>query len=682
MKKLFIILTVGIISFFIIVTKAATSLVDFKLSDGTQVYINRSRTIKAQIPTEYQVKDREFRAVWMSQFAGDIPQFSTKAAYMANMNSVLNNLQEYNINAIMYHIRIMNDALYDSDLNPISGYVRQANFAEWDYLEWLIDEVHRRGMEFHAWMNPYRIQNKVEDAQVIANRYQDYPQNPASDPDMLLIGSSGVILNPGEPRVREFIIDTSMEVIEKYDVDAIHFDDYFYISMNGDADLHTYNKYKHLSNTNNIANWRREQVDIFIKDLSDEMRAYNTQNNRQVQLGISPSGIWRNGNGVVSGYVNGNAVTNGSDTAGFAHYDAYLYSDTKKWIDNEWIDYIVPQVYWAFTKNVAMHAGIVNWWQQVVKYKNVNLYIGMGLYMIPDGDTEWNRDPYEAANQALYSSQFDKVGGMVIYKYQSLVTTRANPGVQRIRMSYWNKPALAPEVKTLDTVVPSKVSAVNIVKSHNGYLLTWDQAHNARKYAIYRNTGTVDIDDPNQLVGVVGYDRLIDMVAFNDVVDNSKSYNYAVVSVSGTNTKGEAFYFDTDELGEIPFEFAEMPEIKLSEDNEYYFGSNISFEWEPALVFYGSNLVYEMEYSFDQFSWNKETSGRLRFTGSKYTYSINYPEIYTTIFYRVKGSSEMGTMYSEPIELSYWLMLNDVGDYVNYVNLIISKRINNIFKNE
>ncbi len=265
-------------------------------------------------------------------------------------------MEWHNLNALIFHIRIDNDAIYYSSMNPWSSWFTvYGEDPGWDPLEWVIEETHKRGIEFHAWMNPYRITasgKKGVTAAKVASKIPSY--NIGSNPDNLLVSSEtyGTILNPGIPEVRTFIVDTCMEVIEKYDVDAIHFDDYFYISSVDDE--REYQKY----NPNNLKkdDWRREQVDLFIKELSEEMRAYNKEHNRFVQLGISPSGIWKSAGD--SSYVkydeNGTAITNGSGTySTFEHYGEYLYSDTKKWCDEEWIDYILPQTYWGISHPTA-----------------------------------------------------------------------------------------------------------------------------------------------------------------------------------------------------------------------------------------------------------------------------------------------------------------------------------------
>lgn len=409
-------------------------------SNGTPVYY-RNSTTQIQTVDTYVQKEKEFRGVWVSHIVGDISRYSSKEQMQNQLLDVLDKMVEWNMNAIVYHIRTHNDAYYPTELSPIASYVSAADFSEWDYLEWFIDECHKRGIEFHAWLNPYRIGSSTNLTSIL-DKYENYPLNPASKAENVLIGSSGSILNPGEPVVREFLVDTCMEIIEKYDVDAIHFDDYFYISTT--ADTVTYNKYKASSSTTNIEDWRREQVDIFIRDLSQEMRAYNQANNRQVELGISPSGVWRNGNGIVTYDENGTAITNGSNTAGMEHYGGYLYSDTKKWIDEEWIDYICPQTYWSFTQTIVIYGHLADWWAQVVRYKNVKLYTGMGIYMTSYG---WGTNPYEASDQVLYNVKLPEVDGICIFRYGYIKSrlNENNAGTVRLMTEYWTAKVAVPE---------------------------------------------------------------------------------------------------------------------------------------------------------------------------------------------------------------------------------------------
>lgn len=416
-------------------------------SAGTNVSYRNSST-RVMMPDTYTQKQAEFRGMWVTNLVENISRGANKEDTITKLTAVLDQLEAWNMNAIVYHIRMMNDAAYDTNLSPKSSYVSGINFEEWDYLEWFIEECHKRDIEFHAWLNPYRISGSATNMDAVLARYANFPLNPASKEENVIIGTSGAILNPGEPVVRQFLIDVCLEIMEKYNIDAIHFDDYFYASMPTNADLVTYNKYKASSNTTNISDWRREQVDIFIEGLSNAMRNFNAVHGRNVELGISPTGIWRNGNGIVTYDSEGNAITNGSNTAGQEHYASYLFSNTKKWIDEEWIDYICPQTYWGFTHPVAGYADVVDWWVKVVRYKDVKLYTGMGIYMaLSTGTTySWQTNPYEASDQLLYNSQFSEIQGSVIFRYGNVFTMlgRNNPGTLRMFNEYWTEKVPTP----------------------------------------------------------------------------------------------------------------------------------------------------------------------------------------------------------------------------------------------
>ena len=300
--------------------------------------------------SEYNYPTNQLRAAWVTVFAGDISGYTSETQFKEMMNNVLDDMDRMGMNAIVFHVRTHNNALYKSELNPLASWWSNVNFDEFDPLEWLIEECHSRGIEFHAWLNPYRVSGNGTNSQYAAEPLPAV--NLANDESNLLKVGSNVIFDPGIPEVRDFIVDTCMELIENYDVDAIHFDDYFYISGANDAE--TREKY----NTENlsIGDFRRKQVDLFIEALSNEIRAYNAENNKTVQLGISPSGIYKNGSYQATPTYdsNGNLISpTYSNTSGFAHYDDYLYSDTLNWINHEWIDYIMPQCYWAIEHSIA-----------------------------------------------------------------------------------------------------------------------------------------------------------------------------------------------------------------------------------------------------------------------------------------------------------------------------------------
>ena len=425
--------------------------------NGTPVKYYQSNEI-VKIPDTYIQPDEQLRAAWISSLVDDFQPSPNEATMKSRLTEVLDLMESYNMNCFIFHIRTMNNAFYKTHLAPIqSDYGTYKSFEEWDYLTWLISECHKRGMEFHAWMNPYRIKAYGYAATAtpndVAKEYKDYPENPAHDPSNILMGyrsdgSQGAILNPAKKVVQDYIIKVCLEVMQNYDVDAIHFDDYFYTKMKPTNDIlrqpdqQDYINYCKANprkfdpnSRSDKEDWRRMNVDTFIHNLSTSMRNFNNKNNKHVQLGISPTGIYKNGNG---------SVNSGSHTAGQEHYKDYLYCDTVKWIKNEWIDYILPQSYWGFTHRVAKYADVMDWWNKVVEGTKVNLYSGIGIYMYGEGVSEsWGHEPYEVSNQILYTTKLKNVKGVSFFCYKNLKEYISSPdyvpykGLMKIINEYW-----------------------------------------------------------------------------------------------------------------------------------------------------------------------------------------------------------------------------------------------------
>ncbi|MGD9886692.1 MAG: family 10 glycosylhydrolase [Bacilli bacterium] len=497
-------------------------------------------------------QDRDFRAVWVTTLTGDIASYSNATQYQSEINKVFAVMEYYNMNVMVFHIRTHNNALYKSSLNPVASYYRTVDFDTWDPITWMIEQCHLRGMEFHAWLNPYRCSTTFSGttAEYAANQPS---YNVASHPENLLKTSNGIILNPGEPAVRQFVVDTCMEVIERYDVDAIHFDDYFYASGIDD----TATRLKYNQDNLSVDDFRRKQVDLFIEQLSQTMRAYNIEHHRLVQLGVAPTGIYRNsGPGIETLYDSeGTLITPiGSTTGGFAHYGDYLFCDTKKWIDEEWIDYIIPQSYWGFSHPVAGFINVMSWWAKVVKYKNVNLYSGMGLYMAGSTNTySWVTDTLEASKQIDYCDTLPEVLGHCIFSYKHIEAAYdQNPGryfenMKNVKANNWTNEVLVPEIRTYDAVVLSAVSDLLVTDQENGYTLSFPKTNGAKFYAIYRNTTELDFSS-DELIAVTSALNNQTEVAYFDEVSYGQ-YFYGVRPVSNTNTLGEPTMSSTDVKG-------------------------------------------------------------------------------------------------------------------------------------
>lgn len=514
----------------------------------------------------------ELRAVWVTPVTdASIVNYTNETSFKTNMEYIFNVLEASNLNTLIFHVRQMNDALYKSDINPVYSGWSKVNFDIFDPLTWLIEECHKRGIEFHAWMNPYRITNSdATSAEVVANKYTSYPLNSASNPDNILVYNNRAILNPGIKAVRDHVVDTVIEFISRYDVDAVHFDDYFYIDLgaNGatsgtttilnevDNDLYVdfCNNYSSLSvedkalyeyyrssyiTTSAVhkADWRRVQCNLFFKQLNNAVSSFNETHNKYVQIGVAPTGIYKNGNGEVTYDSNGWPITTGSSTGGQTHYSSYLFSDTVYWCCRGWIDYIMPQSYWAIDHSVAGYKKVMGWWNKVVKNLDVNLYSGIGLYW-PDSytSTSWYTDSDELYNQLNYLTTLENVSGASLYNFAHLRkhydggTSKSALQASHLGTNCWKIKVVQPEIKAMSPIHLGKVN--NFIVNEN--TLTWDRLDNAKFYAIYRSNSDVTFD-PNELVDIVGGSD----ISFSWTDSDSGSYNYGIRALSYSNTLGE-----------------------------------------------------------------------------------------------------------------------------------------------
>ncbi len=593
LKKIIILLLITVLCItFIPVSAAGKSYIE--KADGSGYVTYRNSSEKVEVNSEY-VYDTEFRAVWVTALTGNVGRFSNIAQYKAEITNVLDTMEYFNMNAMIFHIRIMNDAFYESKYNNWSIYYNTD--PSWEALPWIIEECHKRGIEFHAWMNPYRVSKDMTSSlEDIASQFPS--NNPASNPSNLLKGESSIILNPGIPEVKKFLVDTCMEVVENYDVDAIHFDDYFYDKNVDDSAT------RKIYNTTGLSlgDFRRKQVDDFIEDLSKNIDKYNRQNNDYVQLGISPSGIWQSGSGTVKYDANGNAITNGSNTGAgaFAHYDNYLYSDTLKWINEEWIDYILPQSYWAIEHPLCAYADLMKWWNDVVRHKDVSLYSGVGLYQAFQASEtySWKTSDLETYNQAMICNTLDMVEGISIYDYEFLEKAIRNDKAFKKMTDIWNAAAILPELKG---VTPNKLDLItnfSAQKNGVGNLLTWDDIEEAKFYVIYRSEKTLTYD-PSEAIDVIGHLTKDGKVQFTDTTaEEGKTYYYGVRAQSDTLTLNAPVSVrlnnnPTDELAHL----GEISDFSVT--NGIVPGSNITVRFSEISYPYGKRIDYKINYSFD-----------------------------------------------------------------------------------
>lgn len=348
----------------------------------------------------------EMRGVWVSSVYNlDYPSSPTTDSdkLKAEADEILDNCVKWGLNAVFLQVRPSGDALYKSDLFPwskyLTGSVGTAPQDGFDPLEYWVEAAHKRGLELHAWINPYRITRSKD------TEWNSLPStHPAKmNPDWVVKYSDGnYYFDPGIPEVRDLVTRGAVEIVQNYDVDGLHMDDYFYPGTDFN-DAATYQKYG--SSFSNIADFRRDSVNQLVAQLDTAVHNIDPD----IQFGISPSGIW----------ANKSTDPRGSNSSGSEHYVS-SYADSLYWIENGLVDYIIPQIYWEIGHKLADFATLADWWNDAVAGSDVHLYIGMGAYRCADNPTGvWTTtDPL--FDSLAYLENKDNVGGGVFFRYGSI----------------------------------------------------------------------------------------------------------------------------------------------------------------------------------------------------------------------------------------------------------------------
>ncbi len=389
-------------------------------------YAGKFSKRKVNIPHYYPGRAK-FRGIWVATVENiDFPQTRSAAAFRQAYERILDNAQRAGFNAVIFQVRPASDAFYLSRINPWSrnytGAEGQA-IKGFDPLAYMVEATHRRKMEFHAWLNPYRVCGKTKlpvkqyletlDKKNFARRNPQFVLAPASETP----GYRTLLLDPGIPQVREHIFATVYEIVSHYKVDAIHFDDYFYpYGGIGNCDINTFKRFNPAKLS--IDNWRRNNVDLVIKGVRNIISRQQKKSGRRIRFGVSPFGIWAN-----NSHIKGGSLTGGKESF-FINY-----ADTRKWVKNRWIDYIVPQLYWQFTHETAAYACLVDWWSNTVRNTGVDLYIGLAPYRL--GAPGWSQ--FELADQMCYNSMRPEVQGNVMFSYSKVFAPRNKVMAEGVR---------------------------------------------------------------------------------------------------------------------------------------------------------------------------------------------------------------------------------------------------------
>lgn len=361
------------------------------------------------IPEKYI--EKPMRAFWVSNVVNiDMPNLSDLAAYKAKLEEIIQTAIDYNISAIFFQVRTNNDAFYKSKLNPTSRYLvgKEGDELTFDPLKWIVKEAHKNNIELHAWCNPYRVS--------MANKDKDDWLETCDDlnlakrrKDLIVLDTEGqIILNPAKEEVKKHIFDSMLEIIENYDVDGIHFDDYFYPYKplhEKYNDLEEFENRKDKSQT--LEDFREQHVDEVIKGVYDVVKKFNPT----IQFGVSPFGIWK----TTASDPRGSNNPSGVYESGISQH-----ANSYRWVKEGFIDYVVPQLYWDFAFEKASFADMAKWWVDLCKGTNVKLYIGHGAYRLgKDGQYE---DKMEIVNQVKYVNQYNEVQGNIFFTYKNFVS--------------------------------------------------------------------------------------------------------------------------------------------------------------------------------------------------------------------------------------------------------------------
>ena len=425
---------------------------------------------------------REFRAVWIAT-VGNIdwpskPGLSAQQQQQEFINR-LDFLQRCGFNAVIVQVRPAADAFYESAFEPWSRYLTgkqgQPPFPRYDPLEFMIREAHQRNMELHAWFNPYRA--------LVNSAVNPNPPDHATrkHPDWIIRYGTKSYFDPGNPDARNYILNVLIDVVRRYDIDALHIDDYFYPYPEKGKAFPDDASFKKYNNNLSRADWRRNNVNTFISQLNRMIKAEKPW----VRFGVSPFGIWRNKS----------QSAEGSATRGTSCYDD-LYSDVRLWLQNKWVDYVAPQLYWEHYHRVAPFDVLLPWW--VDNAFGRNLYIGLGVYRMVNGSGPWSGTT-EILRQ-IKASRDAHTGGVVMYSMASF--DKIGPALaDSLQHHYFKHIAIPPASPWLGDGALPPAPILNIKTERRGnVVLNWENnAYDNKelKYIVYRFSGDEIIDLEN-----------------------------------------------------------------------------------------------------------------------------------------------------------------------------------------
>lgn len=461
----------------------------------------------------------EFRGAWIHTVGQSRYQRMNSEAMKRYIAKTVRKLDEAGVNALIFQVRPEADAFYKSDIEPWSRFLtgtqgEAPDDPSFDPLAYIIDECHRRGMELHAWLNPYRVKSNIASRLAPQHLYW-------KEPERFLQYGNQLYFDPGLPENRAHICNVVRDIVARYEVDAIHMDDYFYpypiagTPFPDDRSFELYGPAQGFS-PEQRADWRRNNVNLLIQQLKYTIAGTKPW----VRFGISPFGIYRNKR----------TDAGGSRTSGLQNYDD-LYADIKLWVEKGWIDYNLPQLYWEIGHRAADYTTLLHWW-------NANNF-GQPLYI--GQDLKRSIDKNELDTKIRQSRQMAFVSGNC-YWYGYLIAENSNAVADQLKNNIHRTKALIPPYRHLHKGRPGKVKNLSEGFTEEKHFLSWEYTREpmnpekARKFVVYRfqRGERIDTNRSENIVAVTPRNFLV-----LPYEGGKNRYTYAVTALDAFGNEGK-----------------------------------------------------------------------------------------------------------------------------------------------
>ena len=484
------------------------------------LFILLSFTAGAQNPK------REFRGAWLHVIGQSQWMNKNTAQQKKYIEQQLDLLQQAGCNAVIFQVRPTADALYISEIEPwsywLTGKRGKAPSPLWDPMEYAIEEAHKRGMEFHAWLNPYRVTSNAKEtlpADHLCNK----------EPNRFIKFNGQTFFDPAYPENRNHICEVVKDIVRRYDVDAIHIDDYFYpYPNNGKKFENDDASYKKFGDGMERNAWRRQNVDMLIEQLYSTIK----EEKEWVRFGVSPFGIWRNKKN----------DPRGSESSGLQNYDD-LYADVLLWAKNGWVDYLVPQLYWTLDMKAAPSRHLAQWWND--NSNGVDIYIGQDVQRTMTNADPGNNDKNELDTKVKLSRKLPNVKGNVWW-HGYWVTDNLNGVADSLALKYQSTIALPPSYGDQHEK-PEKVKNLKLVKDKGQVFLTWDKENSKEKpnskdpvrYVIYQffPDERIDIEDAETIIALTPLNTVL--VEDSSAGPSAEGSTFIVTALDRLNRESE-----------------------------------------------------------------------------------------------------------------------------------------------